>query len=781
MTKLFKKLFRDIKKSFGQFIAVIIVSSIGVMLLTGLAVAHSTLLNTTNEYYRQSNLASLSAYYMGINDVGVNKINQISGVEDAYGRIDLKAVSSNNQSDFLVHTVSSDEKINIPTLQSGHIPQTDSECMIDNAYATAHHLKTNDKLSVILNKKTYNFTISGIFNSSEYIYLIEDPAKSAIPNHDTFGLLYVNKSLISSFTGNANYNDVLVTLKPNVSLSLVSKEIENATKDYGFGKIVLQKDQLSYAQLQSDIDTAAAVSKVFPYIFFLVSALIIFISMSRTVQSERNQIGVMKALGIRSSSITIHYLSYSVMCGVVGSLLGNLIGIITIPNSMFSSYSMLYTFPTIRYSGYLWYIIMSTIVVVLFGVVASLLSARKVLKEVPAQCMRPLPPKKVHKTWLEKNEKLWSRISYKNKLIIRNILLNKSRAILSSIGVVGCVGMLMFAFGLNGALNNMYDMQFNKIQIFDDMVILTSPVPYNAPMPFNNDNIQNTDKVSVIPASIILNKDIGTNLYALPQDNKSIQLYDTNNNKLSLPDDGIVVPYKLAQQYNIKVGDTISVRFESAAYKSESIKARVAAIDTLYLSQDLYVSYEYMQKLGVTPYVIGYYVNVSDKSLLTKTNTYISSATNIRSVMKNSDIKAETTSTMGMMSTLVFLMILMSAALALAVIFNISSINIFERRRDIATLKVLGYHKKEINSLVHTENFIITAFGSIFGIGFGVVIYNLLIGSIVGADMYLPNGISVSVITISVLLAFVFTLFANIMLRGKTHKIDMVESLKSVE
>ena len=780
MKKLFKKLFRDIKKSLGQFIAITIVSAMGIMLLTGMAVIHSSLLTMTNAYYNQSNLANLSVYYQGINNLGINKIKQINGVEDAYGRLSLKADSINNKSSFIVHTVSSDEKINIPLLKTGRLPGNNTECIIDSAYATSNNLTVGRKVTAIINKRTYNLTISGIFNSAEYVYLIEDPTKSAMPNHKTFGLLYVNKSLGENLIGNNYCNEVLVTTNNKANISSIRKKIENATNKYGFGSVILQGDQLSYSQLQSDIDTSASMSTVFPYIFFLVAAVIIFLSMSRTVQSERSQIGIMKALGISKWSITVHYLSYSVLCGLVGSVIGNILGITVIPKALFYSYNMLYTFPKIKYSGYGSYIAASTVLVVSFGIIASLLSVTKALKEVPAQCMRPMPPKKVHKIWLEKRKKLWSKISYKNKLIIRNIMLNKHRAILSSIGVIGCVGILMCAFGLKYSVNNLFDMQFNKIQKFDDTVMVSNPRPYNSPVPVNN-NIASLDKLSTIPAIIALNKDVNSMLYVLPKDNKSIQLYDINNKEINLPDNGIVMPYKLAQEYNIKVGDTVLVRLQSAVYNNKAIHVKVSAIDVQYLSQDLYVSYNYLQKLGTNPNVNGYYVIVKNKGLLPSTNKYLTGLANVESVVKKSSLEADMTSSMGTMNTMVFIMIFMSAAMALAVIFNISSINIFERRRDIATLKVLGCHKKEINGLVNVENLIITAFGSVFGIIFGAVIYKVILNTIVSESMFFPYSISLSMVVLSVLLAFVFTMLANFMLKGKTRKIDMVESLKSVE
>ncbi|GEM_PF-488869 len=781
MKKLLKKLFRDIRKSLGQFIAITIVSAIGVMLLTGMAAVHMGLLNTTDSYYQKSNLADLSAYFLGIDDNGIGKIKKISGVEDVYGRLSLQAVSTENKSAFFVHSVSNDEKINIPVLDSGHIPQSDNECMIDEAYATKNNLKNGDQISAVINQKNYDFTISGLFNSAEYVYLVEDPSKSMMPDHKNFGLLYINKSLIGNINGSATYNEVLVTLHENADAGIVSKEIESITNSYGLGHITFQKDQLSYTQLQSDIISIDAFSKLFPYIFFLVAAVIIFISMSRTVQSERNQIGVMKALGISSRSIMMHYMGYSIISGLIGSVLGNLLGILILPQIMFETYKILYTLPEITQSGVWMYIVMSVAAVLFFGISASLLSARKTLKEMPAQCMRPLPPKKVHKTWLEKREKLWSRLSYKNKLIFRNIFLNKWRAILSSVGVIGCVGLLMCGFGMKSATKSFVDIQFNQIQKFDSMVMLSLPVDYTKPTPFRSTNIKTADKMSVIGVTLSAKEKVNSVLYVLPENNNSIQLFDNHDNRISLPSDGIVVPYKLAQKNNIKIGDTIPLKLESPLYKNISINVRVAAIDVLYVSQDLYVSYQYLKKFDINPYTNGYYVTMKNSAAASSTNNYLSSVKNVNSVTVKSKLKEQLDSVFQIMDTILYILIIMSACLALAVIFNISSINIFERRRDIATLKVLGYHRNEINSLVYIENLIITAFGCFIGVFFGSAIYGEMIKSMVSEDMYLPSKITLSMVAISIILSFVFTLFANFMLRAKIRNIDMVESLKSVE
>lgn len=781
MKKLILKMFRDVRKSLGLFIAISVVSAIGVALLTGFSVTSASMQNMTNSYYKQANLADLTAYYLKIDDAGINQIKNISGVADVYGRITVKASAADNKSDFLIHSVSADEKIDVPALNAGKLPQGAGECMIDSAYAKANNLAVGDQITAVINGQTDNFTISGIFNTAEYVYLVEDPAKNPSPDHLTYGLLYVDKSAISPLAGSPGYPEALVTLTADANVEQVKKDITGATAGYGFGHITMQKDQQVFSQLQSDLDSVSAIATSFPYIFFLVAAVIIFISMSRTVQSERGQIGIMKALGISTPAIILHYLSYAVLSGLAGSICGNLFGVLLLPQFMLKTYSALYTFPAVVISGFGVYVTVSTIVVLLFGIIASLFSTRNILREVPAQLMRPAVPKKVQKIWLEKHAQIWSRISYKNKLILRNILLNKQRAILSSIGIIGCVGVLLCGFGLRESINNLTTSQFTKMQKFDDMVLLKTPVAYNTTAPFSNSNIAESDQLSVVPVTLGFSKDVSSDLYVLPQNNTSVALYNYNGQKLSLPADGIVLPYKLAQEYNIKPGDTVTIKLESALYKNAAVQAKVAAVDVLYLSQDIYMSYEYLQTLGITPYVNGYYITLQDKSQDAATINYLSGIPAVRSAISNAALQKSFATATSSINSLFYIMVVMSAALALAVIFNISSINIFERCRDIATLKVLGYRKNEIYSLVDIENLIITAFGCVLGILFGAVIYKYLLVIVVSADMFLPYKISFSMVALSVVLTFGFTLITNFMLRGKTRSIDMVESLKGVE
>lgn len=781
MKQLYKKLLRDIKGSFIQFCAITIVSAIGVMLLTGMATVHNGLSSTINDYYNESNIADLTLNYTGIDNEGINTIRDIDGVESSYGRLKLQAEDKDSNASFLLHSFSENQDINIPALSKGKLPSSDEEAMISNSYAEENNLNIGDKVNVEIRQETFELTISGFFETAEYAYLLEDPTKSLIPNHKNFGLLFVDQSFVERINDENLYNEVLVTIEKDVDRAPISEQIENRTEKYGFSQLTYKENQYSYQNLESDITTAESVSKLFPYIFFLVAAVIVYISMSRTISNEKNQIGIMKALGISQKKIALHYVSYSIASGLIGGIIGNILGITILPNLIYGTYNMLYTLPELTAQGYWGYVITSIVVVVIIGMLASLLSIRKILKESPAQIMRPTLVKKAHKIWIEKRKSIWKKLSFKNKLILRNIFLNKFRVILSSFGIIGCVGLLLCGFGLKEATGDFIDIQFNKIQKYDAMAINSVPMEYKTKILFEDEQIDKADKMSVIDIKVETDDEFSSSLYALAADNNSIQLFDIDKQEIELPNDGIVVPYKLAQEHGINEGDTISIKIDSELYDDKRIDVNVTAISELYVSQDFYTSYEYLQEFEIDPFVNGYYLTVGDQTISDDLITDLEGTENIQSVAVKSQLREDMDSLYETTETTVYIMIIMSACLALAVIFNISSINIFERKRDMATLKVLGYHKGEIRSLVNTENFFITTFGCFIGVIFGAILFKFVLSSAESEEMFIPYHVSFTMILFSIVLTYVFTILANLMLRKKINKIDMVESLKSVE
>lgn len=521
---------------------------------------------------------------------------------------------------------------------------------------------------------------------------------------------------------------------------------------------------------------------VLPNVFFLVAAIIIFISMSRNVELQRGQIAIMKAIGKSNAAIMMHYLSFSIICGIVGSIIGSLLGVLLLPQALYSSYKMVYTLPSIKPSGYGVSVLSATSLAILFGIVATLFSCYKTMKEVPAQAMRPKPPKKIKEIWFEKNEKLWARFSYSKKLILRNIFVNKKRAILSSVWIIGSVGLIIASLTFNDDINLMLKEQYQNIFKYDVSATLNTPVLYKDPLNFNDSNIKGIYKQAAIPISYNNGKkDTTINLYALDKNNEAIALFGKSGKQLTLPNDGVIISEKFADTNHIKVGDFIGMKLIPYMQASKTIKTQVKGIAVMYLSQDIYTSFGYLDTLNVIAPVETVYLTVKDADSVNNTISILKSDNRVKVASSKSEIADKVNSSMQVMNTFIVVMILASAILALTVVFNISSINIFERHRDIATLKVLGYYPKEVNSLVFTENLFITGFGSIFGIGFGVILFYALSQTMVPDSMMVPIIIKPLSVVIAISLGFGFTVIANQMLRRKIKKIDMVESLKSVE
>jgi putative ABC transport system permease protein len=782
MKILLRKLFIDIKKTWVQYMAITLISMIGVMLLSGMSVVYLTLSNTVNNFYDECNLADITvAYYGGIDEKGVNNIKSLDGVSSAEGRIKLTAESNDDDSSFLVKSISNSTKIDKVIIQNGRMPKDDTECLVNTRYAQENKLSIGDKINVKINDSDYKLSISGTCMDAEYAYLVKNSAESMIPDFKNYGLLFIHDSMIKKIAGGTFYNEVVVKATPNSNCNNIINDIKNTNKDFHFSSAKLRKDQQSFVKLDSDISTARSMAKIFPYIFFLVAAAIIFITMSRTVQNEIGQIGIMKALGISNFRILSQYFAYSISSCLVGGIVGNVLGIIFLPMIQFKNYTLLYMIPELKLYGYLNYVICSIAVVLLFGIIASYLSARKALKSVPAQCIRNMQTKKARKIWLEKRKFVWNHLSHKSKLICRNIFFNKRRALLSSLGIIGCVGLLLCGFGLKDSTERFIQMNFDKIQKYDAMVAVNRQIMWNDETKLKEKDIRTCDKVSIIPVMLNSVEDYSTSLYVLDKDNQSIQLYDTSGNKISLPEEGAIIPYKLVRDYGLKVGDIITLTLQSDAYDFKKLKIKVAGISELYVSQDIYISEDYFESLDTKPSITGYYITFNDNADSDSIIKQLKDEDITASVSVKSKLKAQFDTLYQSTKTTVYLLIIMSACLALMVIFNISAINIYERSRDLATLKVLGYHKKELNSLIYVENIAITVWGIFWGVIFGILIYKQILLSSESISMYYPFRITASMVLFSVVLTFIFTAIANFLLKPKINSIDMVESLKSVE
>jgi len=773
MKHLFFKLLRDIRASKGQYIAITLVILLGVAFYTGVMSASSGVGENIDTFYDNQKLADFWVKIPFADDEILRQIRGLPGVDAADKRAALSGLSG--ESEFIIHTIPANPTVNKPFLESGRLPNT-VECIVDRGYAAVHGLNEGDTLKVTINGEEYALTISGVFNSPEYLYLAKSITESA--NHKTYGALFVSDGF-----PNVRFNEITVRAAKDADLTALKADIAKTAIPDGLGVILMREQIFSWIMLDDDINQFGQLGAVFPIIFFFVAAAIIFISMSKNVETQRGQIGNMKALGIRNKTITFHFMSYTLFVCTVGSVLGVILGIFVLMPLVQSIFTRLYTMPELRPAGYLLNVITAVVLAYAFGIAATFLSVRKPLRESPASVMRPKPPRNIKPLLIERNKRLWSKLSYGRKIVLRNLFLNKGRALLSSIGIIGCVGLMLAALSFMDSVNDMLYVKFYEMNNYQINVALQTP-SMNAEPPFEYDkesgNIYGVWAAGSVPASFVYNdKTISTDLIALDADCSAILLYDVKGKKLSYPTDGVIIPKLYADKYGLSAGDTIKLTLSPAAGEASIVTVKISGVAAMHLGQDIYTTFKYLDNIDEPMPVSSVYLQMSKDEEATAGELKNDPA--VKMVLTLDEIAGVWEQSITIMRAMVYILIAASSVLALAVVYNISAINIFERRRDIATLKVLGYHLREVNRLVFNENLIITGFGSLLGIGAGAAMLLFIVKYIASDEMMVPMVMSPLSVVISIALGFLFTVLANQLLRGKVRDIDMVESLKSVE
>jgi len=438
--------------------------------------------------------------------------------------------------------------------------------------------------------------------------------------------------------------------------------------------------------------------------------------------------------------------------------------------------------PAMHPVGFATNVLVAAVLAFIFGIAATLISVRKPLSESPAMAMRPKLPAHVKAIWLERNQKLWSRLSFGRKIVLRNLFLHKGRALLSSIGIIGCVGLLLASFGFLDSLNNVLGNQYFRMNQYDIAVTLDTPVSAGDPFPVANQQIAASWAQGSMPASISgPSGTTSTNIVAMDATSDAIALYTTAGKRVGLPTHGVIMPQLLADKYNLRIGDSLALTMTPVGGSPRTATVRVAAIAVEYLEQDVYTSFDYLAQLGISVPVTTFFIRVGQGADANTVAATIGCDPAVAQALTNTQMAQAWTQELSVLNSMVVIMIAISAALALAVVYNISAINIVERRRDIATLRVLGYHRAEVNRLVFQENLFITGFGALLGLPVGVGMLALILNAVVSTSMTVPIDISPLSVLYAIALGFAFTVLANQLLRGKLKRIDMVESLKSVE
>lgn len=552
---------------------------------------------------------------------------------------------------------------------------------------------------------------------------------------------------------------------------------------------VLGRSQnIGYEGYRQDSNRIDNIGKAFPLIFFLVAALVSLTTMTRMVQENRIEIGTFKALGYSRKAIISHYLIYSLLASLIGSLVGISFGFRLFPPLIITAYGSLYAIPKAITPFNVVLAVEASIIAIFFTTIAAVASTMEELREVPASLMRPKPPKAGKLILLERVTFIWNRLKFTRKVTARNIFRYKQRLFMTVIGIAACTGLMITGFGLKSGIKGAVEKQFSQIYKFDMQVNLKDEInsvkkekikssakedsniksvlfTYSKNVTVKNKSLSNMDAYIVVPE----NKD---------DINKYISL-SRNNKDLKLSDDGVIVTQKLLKLTGKKVGDTLDITVDG-----KTVKSQISGVTEHYIQHYIYMSPKYYEKISNEKVKFNSFYGLL-KSTSTNsqndTSKILSKIKEVGSVSFKNNVQFDSNKSMKSINSVVLILIAAAGVLAFVVIYNLTNININERRRELATIKLLGFYNNELAAYIYRENIILTAIGSVVGIFFGIFIQNFVVVTAETDVMMFLRTINPIYFVYSILLTMVFSIIVNLAMYNRFDKIDMVESLKSAE
>ena len=545
-----------------------------------------------------------------------------------------------------------------------------------------------------------------------------------------------------------------------------------------------------YVSFIQDTESVANIGEVFPIVFFIVATLISLTSMTRMVEEQRTQIGTLKALGYHKVQIAAKYIMYASLACILGGILGMSVGFVLIPKVIWMMYEMMYQISDIVlsfdwYNGSIGLILMS-----LCMIGATIYAAWKELVNTPATLMRPKAPKMGRRVLLERLTFIWKRLSFSQKVTIRNIFRYKKRVLMTIIGILGCTSLILAGFGLKDSISQIMPNQFEKVFSYDMQISLKSGLDKSQQEQIKQ-YIQSKEEVqksieTYMSSGTVKNGDLEEDVQIVVPKEKNdikdmIHLVDiTSRQQIDLPEDGICLTDKAAQLLGVKEGDWITL----IDTDEEEKQVKISYIVENYVSHYIYLSKQAYEDLYQKDYETNV-ILVQNKELSTEQEdnlaTDLIEQNEIATVSRISTMVKSMDDTLKSLNYVVLILIISAGLLAFVVLYNLSNVNISERIRELATIKVLGFYDKEVYSYVTRETVLLTLIGIALGLVGGYFLSYFIIDTCEINMLRFNKVVEPISYVYATLITIAFTVIVNIVTYFALKKIDMIESLKSVE
>lgn len=788
MKKLNRMLLRELWKNKGQFLAASAVVFAGIAMFSATFMAYLNLKNSLDFYYSQYRFLDYYAEVAGVSKGIIHKIQAVPGVRDAMGRV-VKDVSADMGRDrrVTVRLISlPDQKappINDLYRVSGRsLGQSGSDvCLVGQKFAEFYGLHEGDKIKTIINLRTHEFRIHGVVGSPEFIYAMKN-ATSFAPSAEDFGILYVKESTAQEILGFQDaYNEVHLRFARGADSKAVIERVEHILKPYGFKRGVKRKDQLSHAMVENEIKQLEEMAWMFPVIFLTVAAIIIYIMQKRLVHNQRNLIGVMKAFGYADGRILWHYLLHSLAIAVAGALPAVGVGY-WMGAGMTAMYNQIFNIPVMQVHM-VWDIVwLGMALSGGFCLWAGYGSAKRVLKIRPAQAMRSETPAGGRRVVLERFKAFWSRLSFGWKMSIRNLFRSPQRTIFTVLGMVFTIMFIIITMFFLDSIDYIFDQHFFVMQRQDHKVIFAKPANYqDASELASLKGVRRSEPILEVPVQIKngwMKQE--TTVVGLDRRHTLTALFDASRQPTELPKQGILLAESVAEKLQIHIGDTVEIKFYLGDLKEKTVP--VVGFVKQYAGFNCYMSLESLgDLLEEGPFATGALITVQrgwEKKVIRKLYEMPGIET-VEGRLKAYDSFMEL---MEFNNYFFGMMLFFGALMGFSIIFNTTVINIMERRREMASLRVLGYSPQELERTMLRENLMMATVSVVPGLLLGRFLAGILAKQFSTDHLFaFEIVIYPKTYLISLAMVFVFTFLAQAANRKQIVGLDMVEVLKNRE
>ncbi|ACV63638.1 protein of unknown function DUF214 [Desulfofarcimen acetoxidans DSM 771] len=790
MSVLSRKLCRTIINTRGQFLAVVAVVMVGICVYISMSTAYYNMSRSQEIFYEATNFADY--YFQVVRAPGqiVKQIESIPGVTRVTGRIQkdvplLKEGQQRATARLISYPLPMDNEVNRLDLQQGRLfekyPQSGGiEILADPQFVKANNLSYGSMVDIVAEGKKVPLTLVGSAISPEFIINMKDAA-TLMPDPKTFGIIMLPQNQAEQILNlSEQINQVVLNLAPGADEKSVVEKVKAVLEPYGNLASYPRKNQLSHTVLQGELNNLQALARFMPAIFLGVAAAIQFIMLGRMLKAQRLQIGVMKALGYGSGQIMLHYTCYSLAVAFAGALLGTLTGVL-LASVLSQVYTQYFNLPETIGSLNLKAILYGFILSLGVSLLAGLSAARAVISINPAESMRPEPPKGKGKIFLEDWAWLWNRLGATWKMSIRSLGRKWGRFAITLLGVVFAVALLVLSLFSNDSVNYLINKHFYQEQHYDLLVRFGTPVKEAELLNLSRlEGVIKTEAIFEIPVKLhFKGRSEDDSLQGLPAGLTLKELTDDTGKPLHLPEEGILISRRAADKLGAETGDVVEAETLLSLGPSHRVGLKVMGANRQLVGSASYISIEQanliLRERGL---VTGAMLKV-DPGRITLLEEELNEMTNVSSI---SSLRKELNNLNQNLDSMIYSMSVMVAfavLLGFALVYNSSVISFAERKRELASLRVIGFTSGEVSGLLLKETLLQSILGVILGLPFGRLMTGWYIKA-VSTDLFtLPVIVSPQTYFFSAMGGIFFIALAHLFAVRGIKKLDLSEVLKN--